>query len=206
MIASPPGILIVFEGIDGTGKTTQLSLLAEVLSKRGLPVISTREPTGGIYGQKIRELYRDRERVSRQEELELFLADRREHVRELLRPALQSGKIVLCDRYVFSTLAYQGAAGLDLAEIIRQNSFAPTPDLALLFQAPPETGIARITGKRHESPNDFEQADTLVRVARIFDALDQPYVRRIDATGTITTIHESVMNAVEPVIHQYQLR
>ena len=206
MITSPPGILIVFEGIDGTGKTTQLSLLASALSWRGLPVISTREPTDGIYGRKIRELYRDRERISRREELELFLADRREHVRELLEPALQSGKIVLCDRYVFSTLAYQGAAGLDLAEIIRQNSFAPTPDLALLFQAPPETGIARITGKRHESPNDFEQADTLVRVARIFDALDQPYVRRIDATGTITTIHESVMNAVEPVIHQYQLR
>ena len=206
MIASPPGILIVFEGIDGTGKTTQLSLLAEVLSKRGLPVISTREPTGGIYGQKIRELYRDRERVSRQEELELFLADRREHVRELLRPALQSGKIVLCDRYVFSTLAYQGAAGLDPKDLLRQNSFAPPPDLALLFQASPETGIARITGKRQESPNDFEQEDTLARVAGIFDSLDQPCIRRIDATGTITTVHESVMKEVEPLIHMYQSR
>ncbi len=206
MITSSPGKLIVFEGIDGTGKTTQLSLLARVLCQRGLPVISTREPTDGIYGRKIRELYRDRERISRREELELFLTDRREHVRELLEPALQSGKIVLCDRYVFSTLAYQGAAGLDQDEILRQNSFAPTPDLVLLFKAPPETGIARITGRRHESLNDFEQADTLVRVARIFDSLDQPYIHRIDATGTITTIHESVMSAVEPIIHQYQLR
>ena len=206
MITSPPGKLIVFEGIDGTGKTTQLSLLARVLSQRGLPVLSTREPTDGIYGRKIRELYRDRGRISRNQELELFLADRREHVRELLEPALQSGKIVLCDRYVFSTLAYQGAAGLDLDEIIHQNRFAPPPDLALFFQAPPETGIARITGNRHESPNDFEQADTLARVARIFDSLDHASIHRIDATGSITTIHELVLNAVEPVIHQYQSR
>ena len=206
MITSPSGKLIVFEGIDGTGKTTQLSLLARALSDRGLPVVSTREPTDGKYGKKIRELYRNRGSVSLQEELELFLADRREHVRELLGPALQSGKIVLCDRYVLSTVAYQGAAGLDRDEIMAQNSFAPIPDLTLLFQASPETGIARITGKRGESLNDFEQAATLTRVAEIFASLDQPYIRRIDATGTITTIHESVICAVEHVIKQYQSR
>jgi dTMP kinase len=206
MITSPSGKLIVFEGIDGTGKTTQLSLLAKALSDRGLPVVSTREPTDGKYGKKIRELYRNRGSVNLQEELELFLADRREHVRELLGPTLQAGKIVLCDRYVLSTVAYQGAAGLDRDEIMAQNSFAPIPDLALLFQASPETGIARITGKRGESPNDFEQVETLTRVAEIFASLDQPYIRRIDATGTIATIHESVISAVEHVIKQYQSR
>jgi dTMP kinase len=201
-----PGKLIVFEGIDGTGKTTQLSLLAKVLSDRGLPVVSTREPTEGVYGKKIRELYRNRESISPREELELFLADRHEHVRELLRPALLAGKIVLCDRYILSTVAYQGAAGLDTEEILAQNDFAPTPDIVLLFQASPETGIARITGKRGESPNDFEQAATLLRVAEIFALLNQPYIHRIDATGSIITIHESVIKAVERLIQEYQSR
>jgi dTMP kinase len=201
-----PGRLIVFEGIDGTGKTTQLSLLAKVLSDRGLPVVSTREPTDGAYGKKIRELYRNRASISREEELELFLADRREHVRELLNPALQAGKIVLCDRYVLSTVAYQGAAGLDTEEILAQNDFAPTPDAVLLFQATPETGIARITGKRGEALNDFEQAATLARVAEIFATLDQPYIHRVDATGSITTIHALIVKAVEPIIQQYQSR
>jgi dTMP kinase len=200
MITTLSGKLIVFEGIDGTGKTTQLSLLAKTLSDHGLPVISTREPTDGKYGKKIRELYRNRESISRREELELFLADRREHVRELLNPALLAGKIVLCDRYVLSTVAYQGAAGLDIEEILVQNNFAPIPDLALLFQASPETGIARITGKRGEALNDFEQADTLARVAEIFASLKQPYIHRIDATGTIATIHKSVVDAVKHIL------
>ncbi len=206
MKTSDPGIFIVFEGIDGTGKTTQLSLLAKVLEDRGLPVVRTREPTEGRYGQKIRELYQNRESISREEELELFLADRREHVREILVPAIASGKIVLCDRYVLSTVAYQGAAGLNVEEIFSRNSFAPLPDLALLFQAAPETGIARITDKRKEDLNDFEQADSLARVAAIFTSLKQPYIRHIDATGSIETVHKAVLKAVEPLIQQYQSR
>ena len=203
---TPHGKLIVFEGIDGIGKTTQLSLLEKVLRERGLPVAGTREPTEGTYGRRIRELYRDRESISRQEELQLFLDDRREHVQEFIAPALRAGKIVLCDRYVLSTIAYQGAAGLDSAEILMQNSFAPLPDLALVFQAPPATGIARITGKRGESLNDFERADTLAKVAEIFAALDYPYIYRIDATGSIMAIHAAVINAVEHVLQQYRLK
>jgi dTMP kinase len=206
MSPSPPGKLIVFEGIDGTGKTTQLTLLAKVLTDRGLPVVSTREPTDGTFGRKIRELYSNRESVSRQEELELFLADRREHVQEVLAPALRAGKIILCDRYVLSTVAYQGAAGFSPLEILARNDFAPTPDLALLFQAAPDIGIARITGKRGESPNDFERADALARVAEIFSSLNQPYIRRIDATQDIAAVHTSVVNAVEQVIHNYRSR
>jgi dTMP kinase len=201
-----PGRLIVFEGIDGTGKTTQLQLLAEVLKDRGFPVVSTKEPTEGHFGQRIRRLYQNRESISRRQELELFINDRREHVRELLAPAVLAGKIVLCDRYVLSTVAYQGAAGLNVDEIFALNSFAPAPDLALLFQAAPETGIARITEKRGESLNDFEQADGLAKVAEIFAALDLPYIRRIDATGSITTVHQAVMRAVEPLFQQYKSR
>ena len=100
------GKLIVFEGIDGTGKSTQLTLLEKVLRELQIPVVSTREPTEGTYGRRIRALYTDRGSFSLQDELQLFLADRREHVRECIAPALAAGKIVLCDRYVLSTIAY----------------------------------------------------------------------------------------------------
>ncbi|MDR3628782.1 MAG: dTMP kinase [Desulfocapsaceae bacterium] len=201
-----PGKLIVFEGIDGTGKSTQLSLLGQVLGERGLPVLSTCEPTDGVYGRRIRALYRNRESISRLDELQLFLADRREHVQDCIVPALAAGKIVLCDRYFLSTIAYQGAAGLDPAAILQQNSFAPVPDLALLFQAPAATGIARITGRRGEILNDFEQKDALAKVAEIFASLDYPYIRRIDATESIAAIHTAVVKAVEDILHLYQLR
>ncbi len=200
----PKGVLIVFEGIDGTGKSTQLELLAKALREKGYPVVSTREPTDGPYGKKIRNLYVNRNGVSRKEELELFLADRREHVENLLLPALGDGKIVLCDRYYLSTIAYQGAAGFDLDEIMRMNSFAPQPDLALIFQATPATSIERITKKRGDILNDFEQVESLAKVATVFESLDLPYVRRIDATGTIESIHASVIEATEKILLQNQ--
>jgi len=115
------GLLIAFEGIDGTGKTTQIRLLAEKLTARGHRVVATREPTDGKYGRKIRELFTKRHHVSAQEELDLFIADRKEHVREVIAPALAAGKIVLTDRYYFSTAAYQGAAGQDPEKIIKLN-------------------------------------------------------------------------------------
>lgn len=221
------GLLIVFEGIDGTGKSTQMSLLAKALKKNGFSVIETREPTNGPFGQQIRELYTNRQGVSPEQELELFLADRREHVQKLLAPALQDGKVVLCDRYFLSTAAYQGtighsssmpqnhffqgvhstsdtkpsmAVGFSPAEIIEKNSFAPTPDLALLFYAPPQIGIERITKGRGDSLNDFEQEAALQRVAAIFDSLDLPYIQRIDASDSIESVHQAVMQAVTPLL------
>ncbi|MDD3816437.1 MAG: dTMP kinase, partial [Desulfocapsaceae bacterium] len=168
------GLLIVFEGIDGTGKSTQMSLLASFLKKKGLAVIETREPTNGQFGQQIRALYANRNGISREEELELFIADRQEHVRDLLIPGLQEGKIILCDRYFLSTAAYQGAVGFSPAEIIEKNNFAPPPDLALLFYAPPKIGIERITTGRGETLNDFEQEASLQQVSAIFDSLELP--------------------------------
>ena len=129
------GILIVFEGTDGTGKSTQLQLFSHYLQDKGYPVVTTREPTEGQYGKQIRELYVNRSKYSQDEELELFLADRREHVQDFLAPALAQGKVILCDRYFLSTAAYQGARGFDPEEILELNHFAPDPDLALLFQA-----------------------------------------------------------------------
>lgn len=191
------GILIVFEGIDGTGKSTQLDLLADALNTIGYPVITTREPTNGSYGQQIRELYTQRGNVTKEEELELFLQDRQQHVEELLRPSLNMKNVVLCDRYYLSTIAYQGAAGFDPHEIAIKNSFAPEPDLALIFHMSPRVSVERITEKRGDILNDFEQEESLEKVAQIFDSLNFPYIRRIDANQSIDSIHQSVLFLVE---------
>jgi len=197
-----PGRLIVFEGIDGTGKSTQIRLLHEYLSRRGLTVLLTREPTEGPYGQRIRRLYSDRKQLDYREELELFLADRREHVETELLPALAQGTIVLCDRYFLSTVAYQGANGCDPAEILARNDFAPDPDLALVFEVSIATSLERITIGRGEELNDFEQAETLARVSSIFSGLDLPYICRINAERSIEQVHRDVISAVDHVLPQ----
>ena len=203
MTCSLPGKLIVFEGIDGTGKSSQLARLAEYLRNLELPVRTTREPTNGRYGQQIRKLYTDRGSCNQDEELALFVADRREHVEQVLGPELAAGSIVLCDRYYLSTIAYQGAKGVSQQTVLAANSFAPQPDLALLLQAPPAVGIARITGQRGEALNDFEQADNLARVAAIFDRLNFPYLKRIDATQSADLVHRQIVAAVAPLLASY---
>lgn len=194
------GVLIVFEGTDGTGKSTQLLLLSRYLQNKGYPVITTREPTDGQFGQKIRELYVNRSKYSQDQELELFLADRREHVHQLLIPALEQGKVILCDRYFLSTAAYQGARGFDPDAILELNSFAPDPDLALLFQVPIDTGLKRITSGRGDILNDFEQRENLDKVAAIFSTIERPYIRPIDSTGSIEEVHRLVIEHVSPFL------
>ena len=191
------GWLIAFEGIDGTGKTTQIELLAEVLRRRGLGVVATREPTDGQYGRKIRELYKNRKSVTPEEELALFLDDRREHVAQVIAPALAGGKVVLTDRYYYSTAAYQGAAGHDPQKIIAANElFAPVPDMVIMLEAPVSLGVHRVQKLRGETLNDFEQEETLARVAGIFADLKGENIRRIDGTGDAATVHALVVKNV----------
>lgn len=194
------GKLIVFEGTDGTGKSTQLKLLHSWLEMQGLPVVATREPTGGKYGRQIRDLYVNRHQYSLEEELDLFLADRREHVLDFLQPNLDEGKIVLCDRYYFSTAAYQGARGLDPETILQLNDFAPEPDLVLLFQAPLPLCIERITTGRGDTLNTFEQLEFLTKVAVIFGNMHRPCIRRIDVSGSIEEVFRQTAAAVAPLL------
>ncbi len=194
------GRLIAFEGIDGSGKSTQIELLAETLRKEGFEVLLTREPTDSSYGRRIRELYSHREAVSHEEELELFIADRRQHVAEVISPALESGKIVLTDRYFLSTAAYQGANGLDPDEILRRNNFAPSPDLALILEVPPSLSVARIRQGRGETPNDFEQEDYLTKVAAVFAGLSGDYIRRLPGTGDLNAVRLRIWQAVKGIL------
>jgi len=191
------GWLIAFEGIDGTGKTTQIKMLSEVLRRRGFRVIATREPTDGQYGRKIRELYKNRKSVTPEEELALFLDDRREHVAQVIAPALARGEVVLTDRYYFSTAAYQGAAGHDPQKIIAANElFAPVPDMVIMLEAPVSLGVHRVQKLRGETLNDFEQEEALTRVAGIFAGLKGSYIRRVDGTGNAEAVHGLVMKNV----------
>jgi dTMP kinase len=191
------GMLVAFEGIDGTGKSTQVQLLARFLKEQGFPVVTTYEPTDSKYGQKIRSLYKDRSSCTPEEELNLFLEDRRLHVEKFIRPELAAGKIILTDRYYYSTAAYQGATGMDPDEIFARNSFAPRPSLVLLLTMDPEVSIARIREGRGEELNAFEQLDQLRKVADHFASFPDPCIARINADQSPEQVHEDIRITVQ---------
>ena len=176
------GCLVVVEGIDGTGKTTLARNIYHRLKNKEFPVIFTFEPTDGPWGRMLRRSFSAPGRLTPEEELELFLKDRKEHVKKIIRPSLEQKKIVVCDRYYFSTMAYQGARGLDPEAIRKTNeTFAPIPDLVLLLELDPETAIKRIKESRGEVPDNFEQFAYLKKVAGVFKSLSDPFIARIDA-------------------------
>jgi len=195
------GLLLAVEGIDGTGKSSQVRLLAESLREEGYPVVVTREPTDGPHGRRIREYFAKRHQLSPEAELELFMDDRRQHVREVIAPALAAGRIIVTDRYYFSTAAYQGAAGRDPEEILAANeTFAPVPDLVLLLTLSPAQGIRRIRELRGEDLNDFEQEEALGKVAGIFATLRRDYIARIDASGSMDEVHALIADRVRRLL------
>ncbi len=191
------GLLIVIEGIDGTGKTTQAELLADHLRSAGADVLRSREPTDGPAGQRLRDSASSG-RLAAREELDLFVEDRRQHVDGVLAPALAAGKVVIVDRYYLSTAAYQGARGLDAEDILRRNeSFAPLPDLAIILELPPEVGRARVRRRGDGDGDLFEVEEELRRVAATFASLERDYITRIDAAQSIEKIHHHIVAAVE---------
>ena len=195
------GILIAIEGIDGTGKSTQLRLLASYLRDKGCLVVETREPTNGEYGQQIRELYVNRDKYTLEEELELFIQDRRQHVKEVVGPGLAAGKVVLTDRYYFSTAAYQGAAGMDPVEVFNKNNFAPRPDLVILLTMSPEVSQMRIQELRGDDLNDFEQEEQLRKVAELFDSFQDSCIRRVSADSPLESVAKEIQKTVDVLLH-----
>lgn len=148
---------ITFEGPDGVGKTTQIRLLANSLEESGYRVLITREPGGTDLGKKIRQLLLDEKSgfFSFKTELLLYAADRAQHIEELIKPALASGKVVLCDRFIDSTIAYQGyGRKLPLEVLTEVNEIATggfKPDLTLIFDLLPERAHERIRGERSQT-------------------------------------------------------
>ena len=192
------GFLIVFEGIDGTGKSTQCELLAKSLTERDILNIALAEPTRGTWGTKIRKLLSEgRQGISPQEELSWFVNDRKEDIELNIMPALQDNKVVLMDRYYFSTAAYQGALGLDPEQIRLENeTFAPIPDRVLIFLTSPETCLERIESSRDQK-SAFEKLDYLRNVQEIFKSFTGPNIRFIDSIGSVPEVQEKVLIAIE---------
>jgi dTMP kinase len=165
------GWLIAFEGVDGSGKTTQVELLATALRDRGLRVVTTREPTDGPL-------------------------DRREHVHRTVAPALERGAVVVTDRYFLSTVAYQGAHGHAPDELLaRSEAEFPIPDLVLLLELPAAHGLERVHSRGASEPV-FEQREYLEAVASIFRSIDRDYVERVDAAADPATVHARVWRIV----------
>ncbi|MEO0018985.1 MAG: hypothetical protein RLZZ522_2268 [Verrucomicrobiota bacterium] len=192
------GIIIAIEGIDGAGKSTQARRLAEWFVAQGHEVELSHEPTGGPWGRKLRESAATG-RLSPQDELDYFLKDRAQHVAELIAPALAAGKVVILDRYYFSSMAYQGSRGFDPAEIRRLNeAIAPVPDLLLVLDVEVDAGLSRIRA-RGDTANEFEKRDSLQRCREIFLSLkDEHFVRIISSGGTL----DEVASRIREVISQ----
>ncbi len=189
------GKLVVFEGVDGAGKTTQVAELARFLRACWLPVVTTKEPTNGPWGRRIRETAVTG-RLSVEEELELFERDRKEHVETLIRPRLEEGSWVLVDRYYYSTAAYQGIRGLDPGEIIERNErFAPRPDLLLLLDVPADVGVARVR-ERDSVENAFEKLEDLAQCRTLFLAMTGPHVVVVPATQPPVDVTRDILRAV----------
>ena len=191
------GRLIALEGLDGCGKSTQIGLLAHTLRDAGRDAVVTREPTDGEHGRRIREMARSGESVPPETELAWFMEDRREHVTEVIAPALAAGHAVLTDRYFLSTVAYQGARGIAWREILKRSEHEfPLPDLALLFEIDPGVGLARVRARGEPLEPSFERADYLTRVAGIFAEMERPYIARVDASMTPDLVAASVQDYV----------
>ena len=187
----------MIEGIDGTGKSSHARRLASYFSSLGREVVLSREPTDGPWGRKLRESA-STGRLEPEEELEYFLRDRREHVEQLIKPALAEGKVVILDRYYFSTMAYQGARGFDPQEIRRRNEeFAPVPDWLFILDVELDTALKRI-GHRGDTANHFERRDALQRCREIFLSLkNEPFARVISAEGGMDEIAHQIIDFLE---------
>ncbi len=204
MSGKPAGCLIVFEGIDGSGKSTQMRRAAAWLRSARWPVAELVEPTQGEYGRQIRALTRPgAQRASPEDELDLFVRDRQENVERNIRPALERGDVILLDRYYYSTMAYQGARGLDPEAIqARNEAFAPRPDRVLYFDLPVEAALERIERQRVAPADLFEQQDYLKRVKAIYDGLARrlDYFLTIDAARDEEAVACDVMTAIAQVL------
>jgi dTMP kinase len=186
------GVLVVLEGIDGSGKTTQARSLLRRLRYRGYRAVFFREPTRGRWGREVKRLAARADSLTPAEELDLFVRDRRENVEKNLLPALKAGKVVVLDRYYFSTIAYQGAKGIDTGKIRRMNeSFAVRPDLVVVLDVDAKGGLARIADRKTRDEL-FEREDYLVRVREIFRGFKGPAFVHLDGRGDRRSVGRNI--------------
>ena len=194
------GILIVFEGIDGSGKSTQAEILLERLQEEDFDAVYFREPSKGKWGRKIKKKALHPDSLTPEEELDLFLKDRRENVEKNLKPALKKKRVVILDRYYYSTIAYQGAKGIDEKLIRRMNDeFVVEPDLVFIFDIDPQKGLERIENRKKKDKL-FEREDYLVKVREIFRSFKGEKFVHIDALKSKEEIRKEIEEIVLRII------
>ena len=200
-------MFITLEGPEGSGKTTAVSFAVEELLKRGYQIVRTREPGGTEIAEQIRNVILDKNNTKMDPRTEalLYAASRRQHLVEKVWPALKEGKIVICDRYLDSSLAYQGGArGLGIDNILSINLFATEntfPDLTLLFDIDPRIGLERIAKNKDREVNrlDLEELEFHNKVRNSFLELAKRYPERfviIDASKSVSEVQQDTLNAI----------
>ncbi len=201
------GIFITLEGPDGSGKSTQIDLLKKYFNKIGREVILTREPGGTVISEKIREVILDNDHteMSYVTEALLYAASRAQHVDELILPALNEGKIVICDRFVDSSYVYQGIGrGLgDIVKIINDIAIkGQMPDITFLFKIDPAIGKSRVTS------NDRLDMESITYHEKVYEAyielekLDPKRIKPIDASKSIEAVHQQILSYINELITQ----
>ena len=206
------GLFITFEGNDGSGKTTVSQMIYTMLKDRGYPVIYTREPGGIEIAEQIRNVILDPKNTAMDARCEalLYAASRRQHLVEKVLPALAEGKIVLCDRFIDSSLAYQGVArGIGIEEVYRINEFAiegHLPDATVFLRVDLETGLARINSRGAKDRLDNESMNFHNLVAKGYDEVCELYKDRmhiIDATQPLEAVVDDTLHQVLEIIQSY---
>jgi len=193
-----PGKFIVFEGLDGSGQSTQASLLKDFLIKEKIDVVLTKEPTlTSSAGQKIKEILDEKSTISPEQLQLLFTEDRREHLEKVIIPALKMGQYVISDRYFFSTFAYGTAEGLDLEWLIKINNDFLLPDLTFLLKVRPEICLERIQ-KRGLVIKLFEKKEKLSRVWQVYEILPQHFqnIYLVDGEKSIEEVFREIKEIV----------
>ncbi len=193
-----PGKFIVFEGPDGSGQSTQSSLLRDFLIERGYQVIVTKEPTiDSEAGKKIKKVLEKEVEVSSEELQQLFVQDRKEHLENLIIPALKEGKFVISDRYFFSTFCFGAAAGLDMEKLIEMNNNFLRPDLTFILKVDPKVCVQRIT-ERGSKKTLFEVEERLTKVMENYEKMPSRFenVKVINGEQPIEKVSEDIKRVV----------
>ena len=203
------GLFISLEGSDGSGKSTQMDLIKAYLSDRGLDPVITREPGGTVIGEKIRELVLSKKYSEMDDRTEalLYAAARSQHVAEIIKPALEQGAVVLCDRFIDSSIVYQGY-GRKLGEPVKMiNEFAVAgcmPDKTFFFKIDPGVGRSRIRAENRDRL-ECEEMEFYREVLKGYKELEKRYPDRIigiDAAGSIEAVHSEVRRHLDDILRE----
>ena len=204
------GIFIVIDGIDGSGKTEVVKVLHNYLftKHKKYRILTTREPTHGIYGKKVREILKKEKdpKKNGKKLTELVLKDRKEHLKNSLEPFLKHSNkhernVVICDRYYYSTIAFQGAQGLPIKELIAKNKKFRKPDIAFILDVKPSVALKRIEYREKEK---FEQLDFMKKIRKNFLALPKllnENIKIINASQPLKNVFENIRKEVDKILY-----